>query len=236
MPDQQPLVLNISHRQTCTHLHLNQQRTYLIQPINVDRLPLMSRPDHEPVDIARLIEQLTGEPPLRQAARTRLLELGPAAVPELIATLNAGTGREAWAAITVLSEMADPQALPALLDALNSPNNLISSVAVEALLRYHGRTAVDLVQVLLAALPAAPPMTGQSIILVLQRMGDQRAVPGLADLLRQTDSHVIRYAIIRALGELGDPSVIPLIRSYADDDNHHVREWVVVALRQLGAG
>ena len=52
-------------------------------------------------------------------------------------------------------------------------------------------------------------------------------------LLKNAESGALRYTIIQALGVIGDPQAIDLIRSYQNDEDHHVRNRVEIALSRL---
>ena len=76
-------------------------------------------------------------------------------------------------------------------------------------------------------------MTRVQIVKALEEIGDEMAVPALLRLLETTDSSVVRYTTIAALGVLGDEEIVPRIEVYATDPDHHVRERVDMALRKL---
>jgi HEAT repeat protein len=67
----------------------------------------------------------------------------------------------------------------------------------------------------------------------LGRLGDRRAVDYLLAELRRTESSTLRYTLIRALGNLGDPRAVEAIMSFEFDENHHVRAHAQRALSQL---
>lgn len=183
-------------------------------------------------DIQNLIAALSGEPDERQEARIRLVALGDTVVEPLMALVAREQGRGAWTAVEILGELADERAFPTLVAALDSDNPMLAGMAVQALLHFEEQ---DILPHLVKALPHVHIMTQQNIILALQDLADKRAVHLLIEQLDQVESPTIRTAIIKTLGELGDPSAIEAIRPYEADSNHHVREWTAVALTQLEA-
>lgn len=182
--------------------------------------------------IAALIDALDNDPEPRAQAQKSLVALGEEAVEPLIATVRAETGRKAWGALQVLGDLGDQRAVPVILESLRSPTPIIISAAVAALQKFPGE---DIAMRLIEALPHTRGMGQQDMIVVLQRLGDTRAIPLLIEQLGTVEAPPLRVAIIQALGKLGDRSAIPVIEAYADDPDHHVRDWVVVALEQLGA-
>ncbi len=182
-------------------------------------------------EIADLVQSLEAGPQERAAARERLAALGEAVVDPLIAAVQEGMGHRAWVAAEILGELRSPRAFDVLVAALRAQHPLLGSAAVKALTHYDDG---ELVLHLVEALPHAHIMTQNSIILALQRLGDNRAVQVLVAQLPQTHSPTIRSAIVQTLGKLGDPAAIPAIRACANDPDRHVRDWVAIALIQLG--
>lgn len=183
--------------------------------------------------LQHLIEALDGDPEVVENAEAQLLALGPAAVAALITTMQAGQGRRAWRAAALLGEIHAPEALPALHQAVLSPRPLLGNAAAKALLKYN---TPDTPRGLLAALPNCHPMVQQTIIVALQHHPDPTLTPDFMALLPTVESPPLRYGIIQILGQLGDPAAIPLIRSYLNDPDHHVRDWAAHALTQLESG
>lgn len=177
------------------------------------------------------IDALSGSREERQAAQEALIARGEPVVLPLIDVLRAGEGRSAFGAAEVLGALADPRAFEPLVEALVSPNPLVGGAALKGLLNYPDRDALPL---LLTALPQAHIIVQQSIILALQRQPDPRAVDPLIAHLRVVDAPTLICAIIQTLGILGDRRAVPAIYEHQDSADHHVREWVGVALKQLG--
>lgn len=183
-------------------------------------------------EIPQLLLALKGDLAQRQPAYTRLVEMGADAVEPLIELVQAEVGREARSAADILGDIGDERAFPVLVVALRSDNLLLAGSAVSALEKF---TRHDILPCLLDALPHVRIMTQQAILLAIQRLGDVRAVAPLVKLLSEADTPLLRTAVIKILGELGDPSAAPMIRSFADDPDHHVRDWVRIVLAKFDA-
>ncbi len=63
---------------------------------------------------------------------------------------------------------------------------------------------------------------------------DPRAIEVLAALLASHETNELRWAAALALGEIGDPTVTPALRSALRDDNRYVRYGAAKALEQVG--
>jgi HEAT repeat protein len=167
---------------------------------------------------------------IRAQAREQLLQIGAPAVDALIAALQSKNHRLSWQAAVVLRDIPDPRWKEPMRAALNSPNILLAQAAVAAL---EGAFGSQIIDYFLEVLPHSRLVVQMALLNALERMGDARAVGPLSRFLEKTDISELRYSIIQVLGKLGDPSVVPLIRSYQDDPNHHVRERAAIALDRL---
>jgi HEAT repeat protein len=167
---------------------------------------------------------------VRQKAKRALLELDSETVAQpLIEAVYSNTQRMCWEAVSLLTQLREGRAIPAFGDALRSKNPMLAQVAARSLVTF-GTCSVP---VLVEALEDTANMTRVQIVKALEEIGSDVAVPALLWLLESTDSSVVRYATIGALGVLGDETVIPFIKRYAADPDHHVREHVDMALRKL---
>jgi HEAT repeat protein len=165
----------------------------------------------------------------RQEAKDHLQELGTAVIEPLIAAANSLTPRKCWEAIASLVKIDDPRVGPAMCELLLSRHPIVAPIAARAL----ARCGEQFVDVLLAALPHSRALTQVEMVTELEGIGARRAVLPLMNLLRKTDSSVLRYTIIQALGKLGDARATELIRSFQHDEDHHVRKRVHIAPRSL---
>jgi hypothetical protein len=164
------------------------------------------------------------------AAKIQLLQLGAGAVEPLIAAAQGSNLRVSWRAIGILSEIDDTRWIEPIKALLRSTQGLVAQAAVGALHQALGEQALDY---LLEVLPDSKTQVSVSILQVIEQYPDPRICLPLCQMLQTTTSSEVRYNIIQILGRLGDSQVIPLIRSFANDDNHHVRERVEIALARL---
>lgn len=184
------------------------------------------------ITINQLLTALRGEAREREAAQAQLVAMGAAVVEPLIAMVTAAVGREARAAAEVLGEIGDERAFQPLVTALRSDNLLLAGSAVVALEKYK---AHDVVAHFLEALPQVRIMTQQSLLLALQRAGDHKAVAPLLHLLQTAESPVLRVALIKVLGELGDATILPTIHLFVNDEDHHVRDWAQAVITKFAS-
>lgn len=157
------------------------------------------------------------------------LSTGPEYLTALRQALRSDRGDICAGAALILAELDHPQHLETMAEALVTGNLLVEDIAARALAR-HGEAAVG---ILLNAYPDRQPLVQISIVRVLETINSQKAVMPLMKALETAESPALRYTIIQALGVLGDPCPIELIRSYINDPDHHVRERVRVALERL---
>jgi hypothetical protein len=165
----------------------------------------------------------------RADARERLLEFGRDAIDPLIEALRSDTARRCWNAAEVLALIDDPRWIEPMQDVLTSPHPVLGQMAARALAQ-HGYLCVP---ALVAALPNSRMLAQVEIVLVLEHIGDLRAVAPLMELLRRTTSNLLRYTIIQALGTLGDRQAVELIRSFEQDDDLYLQKRVRIALQRL---
>lgn len=136
------------------------------------------------------------------------------------------------AAARELGALPEPGRFEAMAAVLSGANSLVCELAADAMESYGERGLSELIE----ALPRAKPLSQVKIIAAMERMGRPRAAESLMDLLRRTDVTMVRTLAIQALGRIGAVQAAPLIRSFAEDDDHHVRERVRLALEALEGG
>lgn len=128
-----------------------------------------------------------------------------------------------------LTALPEPDRFEAMAAILSSGNSLVSDVAASTMNDY-GERGLD---ALIAALPVSKPLSQVKIVTALEQFRSLKAAGPLMDLLGRTDLSMLRTLIIQALGQIGAVQAAPLIRSFADDSDHHVRERVQRALDLL---
>ena len=168
---------------------------------------------------------------VRAAMQTKLLTGGASALACLKEILCLRDAAVSHAAFQVIEYYAEPDRFELLVHTLHARNPIVGAMAVERLEQY-GEQAVGR---LCDALPACHALVQLRVIAALECIGSRQAVPCLMDLLGTAASGSLRYTAIQALGVIGDPVAIDLIRSFADDEDHHVRDRVKIALERLNA-
>ncbi|MEP6986124.1 MAG: HEAT repeat domain-containing protein [Chloroflexota bacterium] len=169
------------------------------------------------------------DPEVRYSAIKRLEAMGTEAVESLIVTMQNQTGRKAWEAVSILSHIDDSRWMQPMKDMLTESNTMIATLAASALERF----GTDIVDVFIDALPKCRCLAQMQIIIILERIGDERCTLPLMDLLLSTDSCDLQHTVIHALGILGDGRAIELIRTFQNHENHHVRKRAQATLKQL---
>lgn len=128
-----------------------------------------------------------------------------------------------------LAALPEPARFKGMTTILKGANSLVCDLAASVMEGY-GEPGLD---ALIEALPEARPLSQVKIVSALEHIGQPRATPALVALLNTTDLAMLRTLVIQALGRIGAVQAAPLIRSFANDPDHHVRERVRIALEQL---
>jgi HEAT repeat protein len=182
------------------------------------------------IEIEELIQSFLDSGTEVRQEMLQTLSTDPECPTALRQALRSEQGDISTGAALMLAELDHPLHLEYMAEALKIGNLLIEDIAARSLAR-HGDAAVS---VLLDAFPERQPLVQISIVRVLEKINSQKAVKPLMKALELAGSPSLRYTIIQALGMLGDPLPVDLIRSYENDPDHHVRERVRVALERLG--
>lgn len=182
--------------------------------------------------IHELFEELLQRDQQRfQYASKELIARGRDSVDVLVNALPTATDQQRWRIIHVLSKIADPRAIPAIIDCLHSSSPAIQAMAAQFLGEMQSDMAVDPLVQLLRANP-----NNNSIVWIIQALGrlrSSRAVEPLIYIVRTTESEAVRYTAIEALGLIGDEQATGVIEPYVNHQNHHVRSRAQQALRTL---
>lgn len=159
---------------------------------------------------------------VREEAARALGEIGdPSALPALLTALRDPASGIVAETARALERIGDPDAIPALVclledawETLSRPGRL---EVVQALGVLGGKEAV---KALLDALETAcvteagDEEVEEALVLALGRTGDRHAVPTLIGHLQQKETRrLLRMALIRALGELGEPTALSALRA-----------------------
>jgi len=206
--------------------------------------------------VPALMEALKDEDKdVRQTAAEALGKIGVPAVPALMEALKDEDWRVRQAAARALGEIGDPQALPALIQALK--DEYVREAVEEAL----GKIGVPAVPALIQALkddeyvrwaavgalgkigvPAVPALmealkdkdkdVRKAAAGALRKIGDRQALPALLEALKDEDWRV-RWAAAGALGEIGDRQAVPALLEALKDEDWRVRQ-AAGALGEIG--
>lgn len=166
-----------------------------------------------------------------QQARSRLLASRQKALEYLIKILPAANDRLAWKILMLLGEMNDPRAIPAFVQCLQSSSPAIRAAAAQFLSAAGGEQAAEALRAMLRSTPDAGSLIW--VIHALGKLCDRQSVDLLLQIVQETDSPTVRYTAIEALGLIGDPKVVEVIRRYADDESRHVRDRVQIVLERF---
>lgn len=184
----------------------------------------------EPSGIAPLIRALK-EPMKWLPARIAevLVELGPLAVPALLAGLEDPDGEFKGYIIEILGEIGDPGSLSKLAGVLGDNNPALRARAVAAIGNIGGSAAV---QALLAALQDNDKKVRIQAVLAMRRTGDLTVVPGLAGAAGDPDKSV-RMNALEALSKFGEAGFAAL-QQIAGEPGHPEKERAADVLKKLG--
>ncbi|MGD9738836.1 MAG: HEAT repeat domain-containing protein [Bauldia sp.] len=152
----------------------------------------------------------------------------PAAVDPLIALLLDPEVTVVAKAAYALGQIGDPRAVPALVALVGSESRVLESTLV-AVLGGFGREAFA---PLVAALGSGDARTREHAADLLRTLGDDRALPALAPLLRDA-SWRVRFAAVNAIGELG--GAIALLAGVTNDPDARVRALVRTMATRVAA-
>lgn len=136
-----------------------------------------------------------------------------------------------WAA-RILGNIGDPEAVPALTAALDSPKEVREEVAnaLQKIGEDHATGAFA------EALPDASAGTQIFLLVELESLQDTDAIPAIVEVARG-DSTFVAEAAATALGGLGDPAAAEPLRDLALDESldPQVRQAAIRALGRLDA-
>jgi HEAT repeat protein len=207
----------------------------------------------------------SAEPALRQATISALNSLGHADMPDRIAALlrhpDASVRESAVkiagyfgyaqlveallaccadddervrsAAVEHLPYLEDPRVLPVLVHALGDDAPRVRAAAARAFGQVEPAEALPH---LLAAARDPDPWVRYYVAHTLGRHRYTEATQALTQLARTDPATQVRVAAIKALGKVGGPGVVPLIRAFADADNADIAQASAEALAETDEG
>lgn len=184
---------------------------------------------------------LRGQPDLARADGCVLAAGGvkaPGAVKVVIDALQRAVVTP-QAALAALGELGDPNALPAVLEALVDPDPGVRGAAIEATHALldprdpDGRAIEPIVQAL--RLARHRPEECARLAALLGRTGSPRAIEPLLPLARDANLLGVRVAAVTALGIVPPSGQDEVLLDALTDEEHEVRFAAAVALRRAAS-
>lgn len=172
---------------------------------------------------------------------------GRNAVPELLAALRGRDLQARLSAGRILKAVRDPQAVQALIEALDDDLAQVRSASASALGAIvasqedhdHARSGLDVVAVLIETLRDRAIPVRMAAARALGQTRDRRALRGLLDALKDISPHV-RAASAEAIGKIGEVHpeegvrTLPTLIGLLNDHDSAVRTETAEALGRIG--
>lgn len=163
--------------------------------------------------------------------RSELINLGSPIVEPLISATLTGTVKQIANAIIVMGEIGDTRFLDSLCALLQHHENIvIRSNAAKILGNFPSGQAVE---TLISKLEHDNEMVTMWITVSLGKIGGQDAKQALLKYLNLPPSSTMTYMTIRALGDIGDADLAPIITPYLTHEKDHVRNDAQLALEKI---
>lgn len=161
---------------------------------------------------ARYLVKVLGDEPDRRR-RGRLLDIirvmGPIALPAVIEGLSSPTWYFVRNTLNLLADMGDAGMVKHVAACLTHGDGRVRASAVRALWKLGGPAASA---PLVAALPSSDPETQLEILFGLGQIQAPSAVPGIAELARQSSTTLkVRLKAVEALGQIASPTANPTL-------------------------
>lgn len=169
---------------------------------------------------------------LNQEAQARLVALGEPVVDSPISVLHTGSIRQCANAVLVLGKIGNPRAIEPMCALSVDPTLAVRVNCASALGLIDDPQVVSFLVDWLGWEKEA--IVQSMIVKSLADKQDKRSIAPLSGALKQMESPCVRYMLIRALGNLGDPVAIESILPFVNDEDHHVRRDAKLALEKLG--
>jgi HEAT repeat protein len=153
-------------------------------------------------------------------------------VESLIFLSQHGSARERCAAIADLEELKARDAVPALLDLLNFPDNGVRANVAQALGQLGGE---DTGPALLTLLRDSDALVRMKAAESLGELRYEESLEALTGSLIHDSDPLVRIHVAEALGDLGDPRALPSLLAALDDPDERVRAYVADSIGRLGS-
>jgi HEAT repeat protein len=152
------------------------------------------------------------------------------AVPVLIRVMGGYVGVRSLTA-KALGKIGDPQAGPALLEALkDGKSRNLQLAALRSLGQLNYKKAIPAVR---SFLDEPDPRLRRTAVLTLGLLQDRSATAKLLLMAREDDSPLVRPAAVEALGMVGDVHLIEKLLPMVNDGNAYLRAALAHALSSL---
>lgn len=216
--------------------------------VQTDAMAARPVPPETKEQLRRMISDSSAEVRLAVAG-AMLAASDPASLDAMLEQLSREPDPQVRAALAgPIASIGDLRAAPALRALLRDPSLSVATSAAAALrelgpiIRRQNpalarEVAGDLKRAL-EALPNGPGSVGfrEAVAEAFIPLREPTSLPTLYELLREPGPARIRWAAIRALGELGDPKAADTISRYLEDSESGVRLEAVRALGKTSAG
>lgn len=151
-----------------------------------------------------------------------LVSFGDAALPHLLAALNADHPRVRAVSISCLNSLDVPEAVAPIAALLNDPDPMVIGAALRALWDFNDPRSREALAAFLhqppTSIPAADVFDKQrEAAFALAELGDERAIDTLALSFTRTE-HRRCIDTIKQLGKIDSPRIRPLIEAYITED------------------
>jgi HEAT repeat protein len=178
-----------------------------------------------------IIDLVSGDDALAEAAATEIGKLGAVALPSLQELLASSDADVRWWATRTLALIADPRASALLLEGLGDPNMAVRQCAALAL---KAQPTPEAIPALIAALDAPDRLlsrlAGDALVAV-----EEAAVPALIETLEKGDQ-LAQGEAARALALIGDTRAIPVMFAVWEHGSALVQHWIEEAFDRMGVG
>ena len=173
-------------------------------------------------------------------ATDAISDVGKQAIPALVSVAR-GSSKFSAAALSALSRINDPAAVPDLIDALRDDDSRIrlsAATAFSEIGRYHRDRHCDMVsRTVTSLIDAIRDVSVEVRLQAIRSLGDfeERAAPAVPALTEALNDDYLRTAAADALGRIGPPAH-PAWPKLVDLATESVgREAVILALGRIGA-
>lgn len=166
-----------------------------------------------------------------QVARQTLIQMGEQIRDDLLSVIETGTDKQIANAVIVMGEIGDTCYEETLCQFLQRHENCV--VRFNAAKMLGKFCSEQVIETLASHLEHDNEMVGMWILSSLGTIGGERAKQALLDYLQLPPSHTMCYMTLRALGDIGDEDLVPIITPYLKHSKHHVRTDAQLALEKI---